>query len=258
VDIATIGGIVAGVTLVALSIITGGSPGAFVNIPSVLVTVGGTVAATLISFPLKNVLGVFNIVRKAFFHQEKSQIDLIAAIVKYAEKARKEGMLALEEDAENEPDPFLKKGLMLAVDGTETELINRILYNDLTAVQNRHELGQNILLAMGAYAPAFGMIGTLMGLVQMLANMNDPSSIGPGMAVALLTTFYGAFMANVFFLPMAEKLKTRSKEEVQRMELIIEGIMAIKSGDTPRVVEEKLKTFLAPKDRAMLSREKEA
>jgi len=258
VDIATIGGIVAGVTLVALSIITGGSPGAFVNIPSVLVTVGGTLAATLISFPLKNVLGVFNIARKAFFHQEKSQIDLIAAIVKYAEKARKEGMLALEEDAENEPDPFLKKGLMLAVDGTETELINRILYNDLTAVQNRHELGQNILLAMGAYAPAFGMIGTLMGLVQMLANMNDPSSIGPGMAVALLTTFYGAFMANVFFLPMAEKLKTRSKEEVQRMELIIEGIMAIKSGDTPRVVEEKLKAFLAPKDRAMLSREKEA
>jgi len=258
VDLATIGGIVAGVTLIAVSIITGGSPSAFVNIPSVLTTIGGTIAATLISFPLKNVLGVFNIVRKTFFHQEKKPTEVIAAIVKYAEKARKEGMLALEEDAENEPDPFLKKGLMLAVDGTETELINRILLNDLTAVQNRHELGQNILLAMGAYAPAFGMIGTLMGLVQMLANMNDPSSIGPGMAVALLTTFYGAFIANVFFLPMAEKLKTRSKEEIQRMELIIEGIMSIKSGDTPRVVEEKLKAFLAPKERALLSRGKEA
>lgn len=256
-DLATIGGIVAGVTLIALSIITGGNVGAFINIPSVLTTVGGTIAATLISFPLKKVLGVFAIVKKAFFHKEKDPTEIITAIVKYAEKARKEGMLALEEDAENEPDPFLKKGLMLAVDGTESELISRILYNDLNALQNRHELGQNILLAMGAYAPAFGMIGTLMGLVQMLTNMNDPSSIGPGMAVALLTTFYGAFMANVFFLPMAEKLKTRSKDEVQKMELVVEGIMSIKSGDTPRVVEEKLKSFLAPTERMLLEKRKE-
>ncbi|MCD6380067.1 motility protein A [bacterium] len=251
-DIATISGIIAGISLIAMSIVSAGNPNTFVNIPSILATVGGGLAATLISFPLATLLKVSKVVKKTILHKEKSLYESIQAIVGYAEKARKEGMLSLEEEAENESDPYLKKGLMLAVDGTESELISAILYTELGAVESRHEEGQNVLKTMGAMFPAFGMIGTLIGLVGMLSQMNDPSAIGPGMAVAILTTFYGAFIANLFCIPMAEKLKGRSEKEVQRMELIIKGIMAIKEGDTPRIVKEKLKSFVSPAEKRLL------
>jgi chemotaxis protein MotA len=254
-DIATICGIIAGISLISLSVMTGGNAKAFINIPSVLATMGGTMAATFISFPLKTVFNVFNVIKKTVLHHDRSRLVLITSIVEYARKARKEGMLSLEEEAEAESDDFMRKGLMLAVDGTESELMLRIMNNEISAVENRHEVGQNVMKTMGAFAPAFGMIGTLIGLVQMLSQLNDPSKIGPGMAVALLTTFYGALAANLFFLPMAEKLKDRSKEEVERMELIIEGIMSIKAGDTPRVVKEKLKSFLKPDMRDKLDKE---
>jgi len=257
VDLATIIGIIAGVGLIITAILQGGSAGAFIDVKSVLIVLGGTMAATLISFPIKTVFSVFNIVKKTFLHKDAASSDVIKAMINYAEKARKEGMLSLEQEAENEPDTFLKKGLMLAVDGTESELLSRIMENELGAVESRHNIGRSVLDTMGTLSPAFGMIGTLVGLVQMLANMNDPSSIGPGMAVALLTTFYGAFMANVFFIPMSEKLKNRSKDEVMRMELILEGIMSIKAGDTPRVVSEKLKSFIAPKEKKQFEQEQE-
>ena len=163
-------------------------------------------------------------------------------------------MLALENESESEPDDFLRKGLSLAVDGTDPQLLQKILANDVSALEGRHQIGQNVLAAMGAFAPAFGMIGTLIGLVQMLSSITSPEGIGAGMAIALLTTFYGALMANVFFLPMAGKLKTRTQEELLLRELIIEGIVAIQSGDSPRVVEEKLKSFLPPKEREKLQR----
>ena len=253
-DIATIAGIIAGISLIAMSIVTGGNPNSFVNVPSLLATVGGGLAATLISFPLNTLLKVFKVIQKTLMHKDKSLYEVIHSIVVYAEKARKEGMLSLEEEAENEPDPYLKKGLMLAVDGTESELINAILYTELGAVESRHEEGQNVLRTMGAMFPAFGMIGTLIGLVQMLSQMNDPSAIGPGMSVAILTTFYGALLANLFCIPMAEKLKGRSEKEVQRMELIVKGIMAIKEGDTPRVVKEKLKSFISTAEKKLLEK----
>ncbi|MBN2071842.1 MAG: motility protein A [Candidatus Krumholzibacteriota bacterium] len=248
-DLATIIGLLVGFGLVAFSIIMGGNAAGFVNVPSLLTTVGGALSATLISFPLKTMMKVTSITLKTIFHKDKSLSESIGVIIKYAEKARKEGMLSLEEEAENEEDQFLKKGLMLAVDGTESELLNTIMANEINAVEARHEEGQGLFKTMATFFPAFGMIGTLVGLVQMLSQMNDPSKIGPGMAVALLTTFYGALAANLFCLPLAEKLKSRSTSEVQRMELIVEGIMAIKSGDTPRVVGEKLKSFISPKDR---------
>lgn len=254
-DIATICGIIAGISLISLSVMTGGNAKAFINIPSVLATMGGTMAATFISFPLKTVFNVFNVIKKTVLHQDRPRLDVITSIIEYAKKARKEGMLSLEEEAEAESDDFMRKGLMLAVDGTESELMLRIMNNEISAVEHRHEVGQNVMKTMGAFSPAFGMIGTLIGLVQMLSQLNDPSKIGPGMAVALLTTFYGALAANLFFLPMAEKLKDRSKEEVERMELIIEGIMAIKAGDTPRVVKEKLKSFLKPNMRDELDKD---
>ncbi len=254
-DIATIAGLMAGLGLIAFSILMGGNAQGFINVPSLLTTIGGAFSATLISFPLKTMFKTFKVTMKTFLHKELSLTELIEAMVKYAEKARKEGMLALEQEAENEQDKFLAKGLMLAVDGTESELLSNIMYNEMTALESRHEEGQNLFKTLGTFFPAFGMIGTLVGLVQMLSQMNDPSKIGPGMAVALLTTFYGAFAANLFCLPMAEKLKGRSASELHRMELIVEGIMAIKSGDTPRVVGEKLKSFIPPVERLKLEKE---
>jgi len=249
VDVATIAGICAGVTLITLSIATKTSLSTFIDVPSMLATLGGTIAATFINFPLRNVFSLVAVIKKTLLNRLPTPRETIASLVKYAEKARREGMLALEDDSETEPNEFLRKGLRLAVDGTDPQLLRRVLENDVAALEARHQLGQNILLAMGTYAPAFGMIGTLIGLVQMLSTLDSPESIGSGMALALLTTFYGAFAANVFFLPMAGKLKTMSQEEIMLRELIIEGIMAIQSGDNPRIVEEKLKAFLAPKER---------
>ncbi len=254
-DFATIIGLIAGFGLVVLAILQGGNAIGFVDIPSVLMTIGGGLSATLISFPLKSMTKLFSVTLKTFLHKERTLAETIEAIVKYAEKARKEGMLSLEEEAGNETDTFLKKGLMLAVDGTESELLGAIMGNEMTALESRHEEGQNILKTMATFFPAFGMIGTLVGLVQMLSQMNDPSKIGPGMAVALLTTLYGAVVANLVCLPLAEKLKGRSQKELERMELVLEGIMAIKSGDTPRVVGEKLKSFISPKERALMDKD---
>jgi len=162
-------------------------------------------------------------------------------------------MLALEEDSENEPDKFLAKGLRLAVDGTDPQLLARIMETDLSALETRHKEGKSIFEQLGMFAPAFGMIGTLIGLVQMLANLSDPSSIGSGMAIALLTTFYGSVIANLVALPIAGKLKARSNEELHTREMIIEGIMSIQSGDSPRIVQEKLKSYLTPVQQTQLA-----
>ena len=166
-------------------------------------------------------------------------------------------MLALEEDSENETDDFLRKGLRLAVDGTDPQLLEKILETDVEQIENRHSEGAKILSAGGTYAPAFGMIGTLIGLVNMLSNLEDPTQIGAGMATALITTFYGAVLANAVFLPLAGKLETRSKEEMVIKQMIIDGIMAIQSGDSPRIVEEKLKSFLSPTLREKVEAAKE-
>jgi chemotaxis protein MotA len=248
-DIATIAGLLTGVTLILLAIVSGSPLTTFIHIPSMMITIGGATAAAFISYPLKTMLGVVAIVKKTVLCKMPSATDLIAKVVKYAEKARKEGMLALEDESETEEDEFLRMGLRLAVDGTDPQLLQKIMENDITALQRRHETGIGVVQSLGTFAPAFGMIGTLVGLVQMLSNMSSPEGIGAGMAVALLTTFYGAFMANVFFLPLAGKLKNRSQEELMLRDLIVEGITSIQTGDSPRVVEEKLKSFLAPKDR---------
>ena len=166
-------------------------------------------------------------------------------------------MLALEEDSENETDPFLRKGLRLAVDGTDPQLLEKILETDVEQIENRHSDGAKLLGMGGTFAPAYGMIGTLIGLVNMLSNLDDPTQIGAGMATALITTFYGAVLANAVFIPLQGKLETRSKEELIIKTMVIEGIMAIQSGDSPRIVEEKLKSFLSPTVRARVDEEKE-
>jgi len=246
-DITTLLGIISGVGLVLIAIIKGGGIGLFINVLAMMITVGGTIGATLINFPLPKVIGVISVVKKAFFHKQISSDEVIKMLVEFTRIARREGILALERRISNLEDSFLQKGIQLAIDGTPMETIRDILRIDLDSLENRHRTGQTILAAMGTYAPAFGMIGTLIGLIQMLRQIEDPSMIGQGMATALVTTFYGALMANLIFLPLAGKLKVRSEEEIMNKELVIEGIMAIQSGDNPRIVEEKLKSFLSPR-----------
>ncbi|MEA3365617.1 MAG: MotA/TolQ/ExbB proton channel family protein [Candidatus Hydrogenedentes bacterium] len=252
-DIATLVGLISGVTLVIVSIIMGGNPGVFWSSSSVVIVVGGTLAATLINFPLGDVLSVLNTVKNAFFHKENPPESLIPKLVGFATIARREGILALESHASEAEDEFLEKSVQLAIDGTSPELIKDILTTELAFMEDRHAMGQSILLAMGTFSPAFGMIGTLIGLVQMLATLDDPTKIGEGMAVALLTTLYGALMANVVFLPAAGKLKVRTSNELLAKELVIEGILSIQSGDNPRVVEQKLKAFVSPAVRRQVS-----
>lgn len=248
-DIATLVGIISGTLLIIGSIAAGGGLMVFFNVPAILITAGGTFAATLINFPLSKVLGLFSVVKKTLLYKLPSATADIERMVKLARTARSEGLLALENQLDEMKDPFLQKGVQLVVDGTEPEVLREVMTIELEQLELRHSVGKSILNSMGAAAPAFGMIGTLIGLVQMLRNLSDPSGIGQGMATALLTTFYGSLMANLIFIPLAGKLGMRSKQEVASKQLIIEGIAAIQAGLNPRLVEEKLKSFLAPKMR---------
>lgn len=252
-DIATISGIIAGISAIVISILLGGTLDAFIDIPSIFIVVGGTIAATLINFPMSDLISVMGVVKNAFLYKVQSATDAISTLVKYAEMARREGILALENEAENIHDAFMKKGIQLAVDGTAPDLIRNILETELSYLEDRHKLGQGIFEAMGTFAPAFGMIGTLIGLINMLKTLDDPTQIGAGMAIALITTFYGAVLANLILLPIAGKLKNRTVRESLLKEVTIEGIMSIQAGDNPRVVEEKLKAFLSPKSREDVS-----
>jgi chemotaxis protein MotA len=245
-DIATIVGIVVSFALVLSAIVMGGSITLFINIPSMMIVIGGTLGATMINYPLPDILKVIKVVRNAFFHKQHTVKETINQFVSLAGTARREGILALEASINDMNDEFMQKGLQLSVDGLEPTSIREILDTEIVAIQDRHKLGADIFTTLGTFAPALGMIGTLIGLVQMLQTMEDPSTIGPAMAVALLTTFYGALMANVLCLPIAGKLKNRSKEEVMTKDLMAEGIMSIAKGDNPRLLEQKLNAFLPP------------
>lgn len=254
-DIATIIGIIAAWFLIFLAILQGGDIASFIETGSMMITIGGTIGATFIAFPLGEVLGAVKVVMKAFLYKNEPPSEYVKIIVSFAETARREGMLALETLVEEQENAFLKKGLRLAVDGSEAEVIQKVLEIDMLNTETRHKKGASIFEKMGDFAPAFGMIGTLIGLIQMLKTLDDPSNIGAGMAVALLTTLYGALMANVLFLPLAAKLKLRSAEELQLKEMLMDGIMAIQQGDNPRVVEEKLKNYLRPLERELITHE---
>lgn len=223
---------------------------AFVDMPSVYITIGGSIAATIAAFPGSKLIGAIGVVKNAFFVQKGTPVETIRQLVEFAEQARREGILALEARAAEIQDDFLKKGIQLAVDGTEPDLIKDILSTDIAFTETRHEEGAKIFDFMAAMGPSFGMIGTLIGLVLMLGNMSDVSSIGPNMAVALITTFYGSMLANCICLPIVEKLKFASKKEIMIRELMLEGIMSLQSGDNPRIVEQKLTAFLPPSLRA--------
>ncbi len=245
-DIATVVGIISATGLVLGAIFMGSGLNVFINIPSLCIVVGGTFGVTLIAYPLKDFLGVIKVVQKAIFTKNISATELISTFMNFAKKTRKEGILALESELKEVRDEFFKKGIQLSIDGLEPQQIQKILDTEIGFVRDRHKLGADIFTTMGTFAPAMGMIGTLIGLVQMLQSMDDPSTIGPAMAVALLTTFYGSLIANICCMPIAGKLKTRSKEEMLTKEMTIQGIMSLSSGDNPRILEQKLMAFLPP------------
>ena len=245
-DLGTLVGIILGWVLIVSAIVMGGGAG-FVNIPSMMITMGGAISATLIHYPLPKVLGTMGVVRKAFSSKEQDYIDLFKQMSDLAVRARRDGLLALEDDIDNMGDPFMRKGFQMAVDGNTIEVIRGVLEGDVESMVQRHQVGQGVFKSLGTYAPSFGMIGTLIGLVQMLQSMDDPSSIGAGMAVALITTLYGAMVANLIALPLAGKLEQRSNEETALRTMVVEGIISIQEGNSPRIVEEKLRSFMPPK-----------
>lgn len=241
-DLATLIGLIGAFGIVLSSILLGGSAGTFVNMPALMVVLGGTTLVTMIKFSLGQFLGAASIAVKAFLHKPTAPEDLIENAVELARTARQGGLLSLE-DAEVS-DEFMKTGLALLIDGHSADIVRTMLTKDLNLTLQRHSDGQDIFKAIGDVGPAMGMIGTLIGLVQMLANMDDPKKIGPAMAVALLTTLYGAILANMFALPIADKLALRSREENKSKSLIIDALLSIQSGQNPRVIQNMLETYL--------------
>jgi len=241
-DLATLIGLIGAFGIVMTSIVLGGSAGTFVNTPSLLVVLGGTVLVTMMKFSLGKFFGAASIAVKAFLYKPSTPETLIEEAVDLAKAARQGGLLALE-DREIDDD-FMKQGLSLLIDGHPAETVRAMLMKDLNQTLKRHSDGQDIFKAIGDVGPAMGMIGTLIGLVQMLSNMDDPKQIGPAMAVALLTTLYGAILANMFAIPIADKLAVRSREENTRKSLIIDALLSIQSGQNPRVIANMLEAYL--------------
>jgi len=248
-DIATIIGIVAGFLCVIISVIAGGDARVFVNIPSMAITVGGMLSATLIHFSLGQFLKIMSVVKKTVLCKLPREQDLIQKMVNYSAINRRDGALALEQQIATADNEFLAKGMQMVIDGQEEDAIDKQLHMEIQYLQERHANGKKILEFMGASAPAFGMIGTLIGLVQMLGNLEDPSGIGVGMATALITTFYGALLANLVFIPLAGKLGIRSKQETILSEMILEGLLALVRGESPTGVREKMQAFVSARHR---------
>ncbi|MFH1746878.1 MAG: motility protein A [Planctomycetota bacterium] len=250
-DVATIVGILLGFGLILGAILMKTSIMAFVDVASAAVVIGGAFAACLISFPLGQVFKILGVVKKAFFSKPMDPVDHVATLVRLAEVARRDGILSLESQlSEGDFDDFLARGLRMAIDGQDPAVVQSAMEREVETIIERHGSGKGLFDALGKYAPAFGMIGTLIGLVIMLQNMSDAASLGPAMAIALITTFYGSLLANLFAMPIADKLGIRSSQEVANKLLIIRGVMSIQAGDNPRIVQQKLMAFLDTKQRS--------
>jgi chemotaxis protein MotA len=219
-----------------------------------LIVIGATSGALLIAFPMEELKALPTLMRQTFFKNQLEVGDLVAKLVKFAEKARREGLLALEAEVASAGDPFLQKGIQLVADGLDQETIKDMLETELDFVASRHAAAASIFDAAGGFAPTMGVLGTVMGLVSVLGNLSDPSALGGAIAVAFLATLYGVGVANVIFLPMGQKLKRKSEEELLMREVMIAGIISIQAGDNPQIVEEKLKAYLSPAIRKKIGR----
>lgn len=252
-DLASIIGLVACIGLVMFGIVSGddgvAAIGFFIDPASMLITFGGAFAATMASVSMSDFVGGLKSITLVFKTVNVNVPEMITKIIELSNVARKEGLLSLEEAAGDLDDAFMKKGILLIVDGTDPELVRAILETELVSIEGRHKDKVAFWETCASMGPAWGMIGTLVGLVIMLQHMSDPSALGPSMATALITTFYGSLLANWVCTPVANKLKADNAIEVQSKEIMIEGLLSIQAGENPRVIEEKLKSFMAPKDR---------
>lgn len=245
-DKASVIGLITACVLILAAILLGGSPIVFVDPKSILIVIGGTLGTVFLGFPAGDVFAAMKAMKFVFKFDEPPTEATIKLLADLSDKARREGLLALERSAESVENPFLKRGLRMMADGHEAETIESALYEEIDKVGERHKVRIAVFDGIGAYAPAMGMIGTLIGLVQMLQTLSDPTTIGPAMAVALLTTLYGSLIANLCGIPMANKLKMRSDQEIAHMEMIVTGLKAILAGDNPRFVAERLNASLPP------------
>ena len=247
-ELTSIIGIAFGFVCIVVSILMGGPLSAFINWGAVFIVFGGTFAATVVSYDAKTLKALPSIIKTI---TKKSAIDLkkdINMIIEIANIARREGLLALDDAVADIDNLFLQKGIMLIVDGVDTDLLKDIMETEIHFLQQRHEVGQQVMKSMAAFAPAFGMIGTLIGLINMLLNLNDPDALGPAMSVALVTTFYGTLLANLIFTPIAKKLETNTAMESMEMELLLEGLLSIQDGENTRIIKDKLNSFISKKD----------
>ena len=254
-DLGTLGGIIFGVALIIFSIMLGGSVSAFVDMPSVLCVGGGTLAALAIAFPIPKMISIISVTKKTLLSGSLELIPWYNTLVELATMARRDGILALEDKIATLNDEFLQKGLQMLVDGNQANIVSQIMEQEIENMEARHIVGHTMWKSVASYAPAFGMVGTLIGLVLMLKNMSDPSSIGAGLAVALITTFYGAVVANLIASPLQVKLEQRTAEEMHLKKMLLAGILAIQAGDSPRIVGDKLMVYLKPSDRAKIAAE---
>jgi chemotaxis protein MotA len=256
-DLASVVGLIGGIAVMLVTILISGDLSGYIDPTSILCTFGGTICMTVMAFPVKKLKEGFGALRHVFFYKEMDAENVIKSIIDLANVARKEGLLALEEAAQQLQDGFLQKGVLLIVDGTDPELVRNILETELSFIEDRHKSNQSVYEYMASAGPGFGMLGTLIGLINMLANLSDPSTVGPNMAVAIVTTLYGSLIQNVFCNPVINKLKLRSSQESLMKEVMLEGMLSIQAGENPRIIEEKLKAFMSPKLRNALDSNKE-
>ena len=259
-DLATVIGIaLAFIGIIGGNVIEGGNPAALFNIPGMMIVIVGSFGAMMVSQPLSVMISLPKFILKAFFggagHDSAGTVDLFVTM---ADKARREGLLALEADVEGIHDPFTRKGVQLMIDGTDPELLREIMEIEAEAMKHRHEANYAALEFLGGIAPTIGVLGAVMGLMSVMGKLDQPAEIGPGIATAFVATFYGVFTANVLWLPLGNKLKNNSKHEQHALNVVIEGLMSIQSGDNPRIVREKLEGFLQPSARQKKDDMKEA
>ena len=250
-DLATVGGLTVTIGLIMAGILMGGPLGIFIDVPSILIVVGGTIGVTFVGFPGGAVIGAMKAGKQAVFSKPQPVQETIKLLSELSNRARREGLLSLESAAQETQDDFLKRGLLMVVDGHEPSAIEEVLYDELDKIEERHKVSAGVWDAIGAYGPAMGMIGTLIGLVQMLQNLSDPAAIGPAMAVALLTTFYGSLLANIVGIPVSNKLKVRSSIEIAGKTIIAQGLLSILNGENPRFMVDRLNASLAPAERVL-------
>lgn len=249
-DLASVIGLLAGVAVVVYGMMSGGNISSYLDVNSFIVTMGGGICATIMSFPLADTIKALKVFPLIFKEPRSSAMSTISTLVELSQKARREGLLALESAQGELKDDFLKKAMELVVDGIEAEIVRTTMQLDIDSMAVRHQNAQSYFKTLSAQFPAWGMIGTLLGLINLLKTLDDPSGIGPAMALALVTTFYGSVLSNFVCNPIATKLGGNSSEEIRLREMMMEGVLSIQSGENPRLMEHKLKTFLSPDQRA--------